>query len=296
MYYFVCTILSNTNRFMQITNLTNTNFQSIVDCFNAAFANYFVTIHATNDYLKRRWKGARIDPALSFGVFDEGKLVAFMFIGVDTHYGKLTAHNDGTGVIPAYRGRRLVDKMYEQAIPKFIAKGITQCSLEVIQENARAIKVYERLGFKKIRGVNCYGGVIINKNTAIPTNLSIQKTAQPKWDLYEQCFDFVPCWNNSLAWVKAIQDTFDIVELYDNGVFAGFAAVDDSGSLPIFGIHPTFRRRKYGQNLIAYLAQTTPSLRTNNVADTAIGTLQFLEKIGMKNSINQHEMLLSLVE
>lgn len=282
---------------MQITNLTNlanTNFQSIVDCFNAAFANYFVTINASSDYLKRRWVGARIDPELSFGVFDKGNIVAFMFIGVDEHYGKLTAHNDGTGVIPAYRGQRLVDKMYEVAIPKFKAKGITQCSLEVIQENARAIKVYERLGFKKIRGVNCYGGEIINQQTTIPPNLSIQKAAQPQWALYEQCFDFVPCWNNSLAWVKAIEETFEIIELYDEEVFAGFAAVDSSGSLPIFGIHPTFRRRQYGRNLIEYLSQTTPSLRTNNVASTAIGTLRFLEKMGMKNSINQNEMILSL--
>ena len=83
--------------------------------------------------------------------------------------------------------------------------------------------------------------------------------------------------------------------MYDEEVFAGFAAVDSSGSLPIFGIHPTFRRRKYGRNLIEYLSQTTPSLRTNNVADTAIGTLRFLEKMGMKNSINQNEMILSLV-
>ncbi len=58
-----------------------------------------------------------------------------MFIGVDEHYGKLTAHNDGTGVIPTYRGNQLVDKMYEVAIPRFKAKGIEQCTLEVIQEN-----------------------------------------------------------------------------------------------------------------------------------------------------------------
>jgi len=88
---------------MQIKNLADTNFQSIVDCFNEAFANYFVPIHATFEYLTLRWKGARIDPSLSFGVFDDDKIVAFMFIGVDEHYGKLTAHNDGTGVIPACR-------------------------------------------------------------------------------------------------------------------------------------------------------------------------------------------------
>lgn len=281
---------------MQIKNLTNTDFQSIVNCFNEAFANYFVPVHASAEYLRLRWKGAGIDPALSFGAFDANKIVAFMFIGIDKHYGKLTAHNDGTGVIPAYRGQRLVDKMYAVAIPQFKAKGIEQCSLEVIQENARAIRVYERLGFKKLRGVNCFGGKIICKNTSIPPNLTIQKNKQPNWELYQTCFDFVPCWNNSLNWVKAIPDNYEFIELYDKQQFAGFSIVDKSGALPIFGIPPAFRKKGYGRILFEYMAATKPKLRTNNVADSALPTLQFLEKMGMQNSINQYEMLLQLTK
>lgn len=279
---------------MQIKNLTNTNFQAIVDCFNEAFTNYFVPINATADYLTLRWKGARIDPDLSFGVFDGDKIVAFMFIGVDQHYGKLTAHNDGTGVIPAYRGKQLVDKMYEVALPQFKAKGITQCSLEVIQENARAITVYERIGFKKLRGVNCYGGEIIIKNMPIPSQLTIQLTKQPNWELYQTCFDVVPCWNNSLDWVKAIQETYELIELYDNQQFAGFGVVDKSGSLPIFGIHPNFRQKGYGRIVLEKMAATRSKLRTNNVDDRASAILQFLTKMGMQNTINQYEMLWDL--
>lgn len=279
---------------MQIKNLTNTNFQSIVDCFNEAFANYFVPIHVSKEYLTLRWKGARIDPELSYGVFDNDKIVAFMFIGVDEHYGKLTAHNDGTGVIPAYRGQRLVDKMYEVAIPQFKAKGIEQCSLEVIQENARAIAVYERLGFKKLRGVNCFSGEMIPNNIPIPSNLTIQTNTTLNWQLYETCFDFVPCWNNGLNWVKAIPTAYTFFELYEDQQFAGFGIVDKSGALPIFGIHPNFRKKGYGQILFEKMAATRPELRTNNVEDSSFATLQFLEKVGMKNTINQYEMLLEL--
>lgn len=279
---------------MQIKNLRDTNFQSIVNCFNEAFANYFVPIHATVDYLTLRWKGARIDPELSFGAFDGDKIVAFMFIGVDTHYGKITAHNDGTGVIPDYRGRRLVDKMYAAALPHFKARGIEQCSLEVIQENARAIAVYERIGFKKLRGVNCFGGAIITKNTPMPANLTVQEMANPNWEAYQSCFDFEPCWNNSLNWVKAISDNYAFFEVYDNQQFAGFGIVDQSGSLPIFGIHPDFRQKGFGRILFEKMAIERTKLRTNNVEDTAVATLQFLEKMGMQNSINQYEMLMGI--
>ena len=104
----------------------------------------------------------------------------------------------------------------------------------------------------------------------------------------------MPCWNNSLNWVKAIQDTYEVIEIYDNQQFAGFGAVDKSGSLPIFGIVPTFRQKGYGRILLDYMAATRPKLRTNNVDDSATATLQFLEKMGMQNSINQYEMLFNL--
>ena len=59
-------------------------------------------------------------------------------------------------------------------------------------------------------------------------------------------------------------------------------------------IYPTFRQKGYGRLLFETMAMERPKLRTNNVEDTAIATLQFLEKMGMQNSINQYEMLMGI--
>ena len=157
---------------MQIKNLATTPLPQIVECFNLAFANYFVKMPTDVAYYEGRWRSARVDYEASIGVFDKDKLVALMIIGIDYHNGKLTAFNTGTGVIPDYKGQALVDKMYEFARPIFQKKGIQKCMLEVIQGNARAIRVYERIGFKIVRSLRCFrGGIILDKDAASTINV-----------------------------------------------------------------------------------------------------------------------------
>jgi ribosomal protein S18 acetylase RimI-like enzyme len=107
-----------------------------------AFDGYFVKMPDSLDYWATRFKQARVNYHYSFGVFDASRLVAFIIQGMDIHDGQLTAFNTGTGVLPAYRGQKLVDRLYDHAIPRLKERGIQKCQLEVIQENERAIRVY----------------------------------------------------------------------------------------------------------------------------------------------------------
>jgi ribosomal protein S18 acetylase RimI-like enzyme len=279
---------------MEIKSLETISFSTISASFNTAFNNYFVPINADPNYLSQRWKGARINPKLSVGTFDNEQLVAFMFIGIDQYYGKLTAHNDGTGVIPSYRGQRLVDKMYDYLIPQLKQKGVEQCTLEVIQANTRAQKVYARIGFKKFRSLNCYGGKLLPIPSSIPADINIKKTQSPNWSLYKSCFDFTPSWNAALACLRLTISQYQFFEIWKDQSFVGFAARDEKGFIPSFGIHPQFRKLGYGQLLFEHIGQSLPKIRTNNVEASALSTIQFLEKMGMENSINQFEMQLFL--
>ena len=150
-----------------IQHLKNTDLPIIVDCLVKAFANYFVPMPDSVDYWRNRFKGARVNFELSYGVFDDQQLVAFIINGVDGEKEALTAFNTGTGVLPAYRGQQLVDKMYEKAIPIFKENDITSCALEVIQANDRAIRVYERIGFTKQRSLQCFKGAIKLEGKAV---------------------------------------------------------------------------------------------------------------------------------
>src|SRR5687768_6451246 len=120
---------------MEIKSLENTPLAEIAACFNLAFSDYFVKFAATEEYLKNRWRANSVDYSLSFGAFENGKLVAFIIHGIDKLNGKKTAYNAGTGVIPEFRGQKLVAQLYDFALSRLKAAGILQSTLEVITQN-----------------------------------------------------------------------------------------------------------------------------------------------------------------
>lgn len=55
----------------------------------------------------------------------------------------------GMGVLPAYRGNGVGGKLLAACVSKAQANGVTRIELEVRSDNASAIKLYERAGFKR---------------------------------------------------------------------------------------------------------------------------------------------------
>lgn len=149
---------------MTIKNLKNTSFDELLDCFLLAFENYYVQMPADRAYYKKRWKAAKVDFKLSYGMFDKGRLVGFIIHAVDKRAGILTAFNTGTGVIPAYRGKRIVKLIYEYALKDLRQNGIEKSTLEVITKNNIAVRAYESVGFKICKKYKCYAGNIKIEN------------------------------------------------------------------------------------------------------------------------------------
>ncbi len=125
---------------MEIRTLEQTPLKDLYQCFTDAFANYVIPLQFDEEMTMERWKLAGVDYKLSYGAFDDEQLVAFIL-----HLSK-PGHlfNFGTGVIPSHRGQRLVAKFYQQIEKDLKFKNF---SLEVIKQNAKALKIYQSLGF-----------------------------------------------------------------------------------------------------------------------------------------------------
>ena len=145
---------------MKVKKLGDITFELIIDCFLKSFENYYVEVPSDKNYYKKRWEIAKVDFTLSYGMFDGENIVGFIIHAIDNRHGKKIAFNTGTGVIPEYRGRRIVQAIYDFAIPDLKMNGITQCALEVIIENHKAIKSYQRVGFEICKTYNCFSGAI----------------------------------------------------------------------------------------------------------------------------------------
>ena len=145
---------------MIVKKLGNIAFETIIDCFLKSFKNYYVELPTDINYYKQRWELAKVDFNLSYGMFDNEKLIGFIINAVDERNGIKIAFNTGTGVLPEYRGKRIVKSIYDDAIPDLKKNGITKCSLEVITDNMKAIKSYQSIGFEICKTFECYKGAI----------------------------------------------------------------------------------------------------------------------------------------
>lgn len=150
---------------LTVKDLKNIDFDELLDCFLMAFENYFVKMPTDRNYYKERWRIAKVDFKLSYGMFDQEKLVGFIINAVDNRNGALTAFNTGTGVIPEYRGLKIVKSIYDYALTDLKRNGVVNCSLEVITNNEIAIRSYQSIGFEIIKKYKCYNGTINLENS-----------------------------------------------------------------------------------------------------------------------------------
>jgi len=57
------------------------------------------------------------------------------------------------GIVPGHRGLSLGTALIERSLAGFRMHGISHVSLEVTADNARAVRLYQRLGFRRVRTV-----------------------------------------------------------------------------------------------------------------------------------------------
>lgn len=277
---------------MEVITLDKVSISELTTCFNLAFSDYFVKFSATESYLQQRWKGAGIDFSLSSGVIDEGKLVGFIINGIRDWNGLKTAFNSGTGVIPSHRGNRLTEKMYQFLLPKFLENGIQSLGLEVIQENMKAIHVYEKVGLKIRRSFHCFRGEIKMDSTELAQNLVVTEIKNPDWESFKSFYDFEPAWENNNMAIKSCEELYSFFGIERNNQLIAFAIVkNENGDIPQFGVLPEFRNQGVGKFLFSHISTLHSTVRSNNIDASALSVLKFLETIGMKNTVNQYEMV-----
>ncbi len=265
---------------MIIKDLSNTSFEEVTACFLKAFEDYFVKLPQDIEYWRSRFLVARVDWKLSFGMFDKDQLVGYIINGIDHHNGKLTAYNTGTGVLPNYRGKAIVDQLYAHALPLLKTRGIEKCLLEVICENERAIKVYERIGFNIIRHLRSFNGDL----SKTPSNNKLQKchfsevlnSGLYKADHYT--------WDNSAEAVK-ISKNASTYCLGDPASPKAYLVIDPSGNI----IQLESVNKDYFQILKA-AGNIFQEVKIKNVDARREDLLEALQKLHFRNTVNQYEM------
>jgi ribosomal protein S18 acetylase RimI-like enzyme len=275
---------------MEIRSLEGTSLPAITAAFNSAFDNYFVPLQLSEEQMATKMKSERISLAHSIGAFEDNELSGFILHGIDNVNGTPTAYNAATGVLPQHRGKRLTEAIYTYAVKELVQQNIFNHVLEVITENERAKRVYEKIGFTTVRTLGCYAG---NVNAYNNDNISITKGSWNDILALTSSFNFAPTWQQSIASLEAIKEQHEICIVTQNDQLAAYAIfLPANGRIRQFVVAPEFRRKGIAKALFSYLSTLTTNKQVTviSVDETDQSTVSFLESTGMKRFLGLYEM------
>jgi len=275
-----------------IKNLNTISIKELSECFNLAFSDYVIPIHASEEYLTDRFNAAGINYNLSFGAFDnKDRLVAFIMHCEDEIDQKKAVFNIATGVIPEYRGQRIVSKLYNHAAPILRENNINFRMLEVIQSNEKAIKAYHAVGFEKVRELYTYQGEINIKPQLKHAEIKIVSPNEVNWGNVQEFWNYQPSWENSTNSILRKVDDYKVYTIQENNKIYAYAVVHASdGIIRQFGVNKEKRRNGLGLALFHRIGKEHKKTTIFNVDKRDKMTMNFLEGIGLKMTIKQYEM------
>ncbi|MFD3000197.1 GNAT family N-acetyltransferase [Pontibacter toksunensis] len=286
----------------RFTFLTEKELPELHDTFLQAFADYLVPIQLSSDQFKAKIKREGITPSFCVAAYAGTEMAGFILTGLGEWHGKPTAYNAGTGVLPQYRGYNLAQQLYAFLLPKLRESGVEQCLLEVIQENAPALRAYKAVGFNKTRSLDllrAQKAELLLKEGEPDTAVAIDAVSKPDWRTYVHFWDAEPSWQNTAEAIKRSPDEKVMLEARneEQEVVGYIILFPNAGSVAQFAVDKRSRGKGIGTALLREAVELTKvtSLMFVNIDSTSTSLLSYLERRHFRHVLSQYEMLLPIV-
>lgn len=277
---------------MEFKTLTHTTIDELLTVFNLSFSDYIVPFHLTKEMLISKMAAEKLDMDLSVGAFENGQLIGFILQAEKTENGEKVIYNGGTGVVPEGRGKGLVRKMYDFIIPVLKERNASVLLLEVIEGNQKAIRAYENLGFKIMRRLLCFNGIIHPEEEQ--ASICIRELEDFQCEKFRSFWDIEPSWQGSAYVLDPVPEGFVTLGAYLGENLAGYVIYNPSAKkVHQIAVDPEHRRQGIGTQLFNAVRKRNEGqpVSLNNVDEISVSTSQFLcEKIGLTNWLSQFEM------
>lgn len=279
---------------MQYLTLDSCTIPQIVDVFNASFADYIVKVNMTRDALLEKMRSENVRLDLSVGCLVDDELVGFILHGYDILEGTPTVYNAATGVVPEHRGKRITQAMYQFIGPTLKEQHIAACTLEVIASNEKAIKAYNRLGYRIRRTLSCYKG----RPTLHDHDYTINTIDHTHFISPTVFWDTLPSWGHDTRSINRALDAHKIITITDESIVLGYAIYTLTGRVKQLAVQRQLRRRGIGSALLKHIANDCSGIELSifNVDETCTTANAFLKHADIDFLLNQYEMAKSDVE
>ena len=131
----------------KIVPLSGYPLVDFVNFVNEVFSDYAIPINWDVLNFRLDVRENSLDLDLSYVFLENERPVGFIVTGVRKNRGRI----DAMGVVREKRGTGLAQKILQYALERLKWKGVERVILEVAEEDPRAVRFYEKNGFREIR-------------------------------------------------------------------------------------------------------------------------------------------------
>ena len=137
---------------MDLVPADTLDLDALAELFNAGYSDYLVPLRLDPAGLEFTIEICDIDLAASRIAVEDGEPAAFAFLAVRGDEGWI----GGMGTVPARRRRGLGEQALTAVLDHSRARSLDSVRLEVIEQNHPARKLYEKLGFERVRDLGVW--------------------------------------------------------------------------------------------------------------------------------------------
>ncbi len=228
---------------------------------------------------------------LSHVAFIDGEIAAFWLIGAREQRAYLIS----SGTLPQFRRRGLFMLLGQSVVDDLNSRGFAWLQAEVLEENASARNLDQKLGFTEARRLHCYSLWRATKREpaySVPIcDISLVSFS------VRQLWDIDPSWQNDIPSLIAAAGQTTCFAIHDQSGLAGYAAfVPALSSLAQIAVRHDRRREGLASCLLAHGQDRLgiDGLRILNVDGGDGGLAAFLRARGASLSTSQKELRLRL--
>lgn len=285
---------------MIIKSLTGVGIDEIHHAFKEAFCDYAEPFSLSRDQLNQMITRRGYQAELSFGAYVEDKIVGFTLNGSGIWNNQQTAYDTGTGVVKSYRQQGVASRIFEASLPVLSEHGISQYLLEVIKVNTKAIDLYKKMGFEITREFDYWASPVEQlqgHSISMDAGFSVVTVNNPNWNQYQEFWDFQPSWQNSVDSITRKLNRFLCLEVLEKDRVVAYGFMEQgTGDLPQLAVHPDYRRKGLGTELVNCLlgAAKPEQLKVINTSTESLPMKSFLQYLGLNPGYGQFEMIREL--
>lgn len=276
----------------EIKSCSDVEMKDIYSVFSKGYSDYMIPMNIPRDKFEKSFFGVEgNNEAHSFIAYDDEEPIGLVLGGIVSLGGDQYFRCGTLCVIPEYRQEGIGEQLMLSHFKLAKDLSINKFVLEVIDGNHKAIKLYERLGYRKVFNIKYfYKEIKHTKNFHYDEYDIVDLSIELVEDIRNRQIDFHLMYQNELEYIRKMEEAF-FFGIKENGRVVSLICVNNVGNIKFIWTDKAFRGKGYGEVLIHYSVKRL-GLENLRVCFSNSAVLEgFYTRLGFKqNELKQFEM------